>query len=153
MLRRLRIAAIHVAYRLRFVLGRPITAGVRVMALHEGGVVLVRHTYMPGWFFPGGGLKRRETMEQAARREAFEEAGLVLGALTLVGVYSNMGRYKSDHVVFFRGEVESISGDFDHEIAEVGVFPLEALPPGCHPATVRRVREHLEGTAQPTGRW
>ena len=152
-MRRLRIAAIHVAYRLRFVLGRPITAGVRVMALHEGGVVLVRHTYMPGWFFPGGGLKRRETMEQAARREALEEAGLTLGQLEFVGIYSNFGRYKSDHVALFRGEVESVSGEFDHEIAEVGVFPLEALPPGCHPATVRRVREHLDGTAKPPGRW
>ncbi len=132
---------------------RRITLGVRVIPLHEDRVVLVRHTYMPGWYFPGGGLKRGETLETAARREALEEAGLTLGELEFVGIYSNFGRYKSDHVALFRGEVESMTGQFDHEIAEVGVFPLEALPPGCHPATVRRVCEHLEGTAEPTGRW
>ncbi|MGZ6315935.1 MAG: NUDIX domain-containing protein, partial [Anaerolineales bacterium] len=52
---------------------RPTTLGVRVMMIREGHVVLVRQPYVAGWFMPGGGIKRGETFEAAARREAAEE--------------------------------------------------------------------------------
>lgn len=152
-MRLVRVAAVRVVHRLRTLVDRRITLGVRVMAFHEGQVVLVRHTYMPGWYFPGGGLKRRESLEAAARREAREEAGVELQALEFVGVYSNFGRRKSDHVALFRGDVESMTGDCDHEIAEVGVFALDALPSELHPATARRLAEYREGYTPPTGRW
>jgi 8-oxo-dGTP pyrophosphatase MutT (NUDIX family) len=133
---------VRAVHRLRTLVDRRITLGVRVMAFDEGRVVLVRHTYMPGWYFPGGGLKRRESLEAAARREALEEAGVTLRDLEFVGIYSNFGR-----------EVESMTGDFDHEIAEVGVFALNDLPGGLHPATARRLGEYRDGHATPTGRW
>lgn len=152
-MRRVRIAAVRVVHRLRMAADRRITLGVRVMAFHEGRVVLVRHTYMPGWYFPGGGLKRRESLEAAARREGLEEAGITLGGLEFVGIYSNFGRRKSDHVALFRGQVESMSGNYDHEIAEVGVFALDELPAGLHPATARRLTEYREASIPLTGRW
>ena len=33
---------------------RPIGLGVRMILMQGDEVVLVRHTYMPGWHFPGG---------------------------------------------------------------------------------------------------
>src|SRR5579862_5094653 len=40
-----------------------------------------------GWCIPGGRLEPGETAEVAVRREAFEEAGLALGPLHLLGHY------------------------------------------------------------------
>lgn len=45
--------------------------------------------WMPGkWNLPGGNRDPGETLEETARREALEEAGVVVGALRLVGVVS-----------------------------------------------------------------
>lgn len=68
--------AAHYLYRAKWRLLRPITTGVRVMVLNGDQVLLIRHTYQRGWFMPGGGLKRNETLEEAARRELREETGL-----------------------------------------------------------------------------
>lgn len=89
---------LHVAY---WAVTRPLTVGVRTMLISDGQVVLVRHTYQNAWYFPGGGAKRRETLERAARREASEEAGAELGELVLFGAYSSFSEHKSDHVVVF----------------------------------------------------
>ena|SRR3569833_1977780 len=52
--------------------------GVKAMVVTSAGhIVLVRHSYMAGWHFPGGGLKRGETPEQAVVRELGEEIGLL----------------------------------------------------------------------------
>ena len=58
-----------------------------VVALCPRGKVLVLRRgptdpWAPGkWCLPGGGAEPHETLEQAARREAFEEAGLLMGRL------------------------------------------------------------------------
>ncbi|GAA1832487.1 NUDIX hydrolase [Microlunatus capsulatus] len=58
----------------------------RVLAVHDGRVLLLRGSdpARPAdgdwWFTVGGGCEGDETTAEAARREAFEEAGLVLPA-------------------------------------------------------------------------
>jgi ADP-ribose pyrophosphatase YjhB (NUDIX family) len=132
----------------------PVTIGVRVLLIEHGTVLLVRHTYRDGWFLPGGGVKRRETLEQAARREAHEEVGAArLGTLRLLGVHSNFGEHKSDHVVAFVCTDFIYTGDHDEEIAQVQAFPLDSLPANLSPGTARRVAEYLRGEFGVTGRW
>src|SRR5581483_8208734 len=78
---RLMRLAYQAAYPLIFAwwfLRRPRTSGVQLVVCSAGKVLLVRHTYMQRskWAFPGGRIKRRETPEAAAEREAGEELGI-----------------------------------------------------------------------------
>lgn len=54
----------------------------------EGRLLLQKRAATRAWHVPGGFLELGEKLEDAARREALEETGLSLGALTLVGAYS-----------------------------------------------------------------
>ncbi|MFN8380402.1 MAG: NUDIX domain-containing protein [Anaerolineales bacterium] len=107
---------------------RPVRMGVRVVLLQDNNVWLIRHTYLSGWFLPGGGLKRNETLEQAARREAKEETGAELGGVTLLGIFSSFIQWKTDHTAVFLCKDFKITGKSDGEIAEMRLFPLKSLP-------------------------
>ncbi len=68
----------------------------------EGRVLLVRHKYEPfkgAYALPGGFVEIGETVEEACRREVREEAGVDIGALQLVGVYSHPQRDPRGHTV------------------------------------------------------
>src|SRR3954453_7487264 len=86
-----------------FRLRRGATFGVRAVVIdEEDRVLLVRHTYAPGWLLPGGGVERGETVFDAVKRELKEESGIVpAGAPVLHGVFSNEKNFLGDHLVCF----------------------------------------------------
>ena len=132
---------------------RPINIGVRVMLVQDGQVLLIRHTYVDGWYFPGGGLKQGETPESAARREVREEAGAEAGPMELVGIYTSQ-QWKTDHNVLFRCMEFTIVGKPDSEIAEARFFPLDDLPGEVIAGHRQRIEEFREGRASPKfGEW
>jgi len=134
----------------------PLTIGVRIIVRDgDDRVLLVRHTYTPGWHFPGGAIDRRETAADAAVRELREEALIeATSPPKLVGVYLSTVQHKSDHIVFFEaGAWRSIEGKRRAlEIAETGFFPVRDLPKGTTGGTRRRVAEIL-GEAEPNTAW
>jgi ADP-ribose pyrophosphatase YjhB (NUDIX family) len=128
--------------------------GVRVMMIQNKKVWLVRHTYVPGWFLPGGGPKRNETIESAARREALEETGAHLGEVSLMGIYTNYVQWKTDHTILFICKDFTITGTSDGEIAEVVAFSLDELPVDVYPSHLLRLDEYRAGKAIPQfGEW
>ena len=147
----LRVA--YAALELRRMAWQPVTLGVRVLLVRNGEVLLVRHTYRDGWFLPGGGLKRHETLKAAARREAREEVGATIGELRLMGAYSNCSETKSDHVVVFVSEQFALAPCRSAEIAEARFFRFDALPEGVSAGSQRRIDEYRQPNPPQAGQW
>ncbi len=144
----------HMLYQVYLLFVRPLTFGVRVMMIRDNQVLLVRHTYIDGWYMPGGGIDRGETLDAAARREAQEEVGGELHNLSLVGAYSNFKEWKSDHNILFLSTDFTVSGKHDHEIAEIRFFPLDALPDDLCPGHRKRLEEYRQHRRSPSyGEW
>ena len=94
-------------------------------------VLLVRHSYRPGWFFPGGGVEWDETIETALARELEEEVGVSLtGPAQLHGIFANFTSFPGDHIALFVVRDWERTGDYRKlgEIAEAGMFAPQSVP-------------------------
>jgi 8-oxo-dGTP pyrophosphatase MutT (NUDIX family) len=114
-------------------------------------ILLVKHTYRPGWHFPGGGVERHETIEAALARELEEETGVVLvGPPELFGLYANFRVFPSDHVVLFiaRDWEQPVAPAPNNEIAAHGFFAKDGLPHDITRAAAARLREVFDGAAR-----
>ena len=130
---------------------RGLTMGTRTVVLRGDQVLLVRHTYAPGWMFPGGGVDRGETIFASAMREVREEAGIIAEEdPVLHGMFLNDQQFPGDHVAclilrrFHQVPARSL------EIAEAKFFAVAHLPDGTTGGTTRRIAEIFLGA--PMGR-
>jgi ADP-ribose pyrophosphatase YjhB (NUDIX family) len=143
---RLRGRLFHVYFRLK----RPMTLGVRALVLDETGgkIFLIRHTYVPGWQMPGGGVETGETLREALDKELMEEGNIRLtGTPHLFHLYFNRRMSRRDHVALYvcKSFEQTAPKSPDHEIAESGFFPLNSLPAATTRATRERLAEVLDG--------
>lgn len=145
--------AIHFAARF----ARPMTLGARVAIVNSADhVFLVKHSYLPGWHLPGGGVEPDETIEEAARRETEEETGIrIRGPMALHGLFFNRQASRRDHVAVF------VARDFivpdampgpDREIVGRQFFPMSTLPPNTARSTRARIDE-IAGRAPRSSDW
>lgn len=122
-----------------------VTLGVRTAVFDGPKILLVRHTYMPGWHMPGGAVDRGESASEAAVRELREETWVEAdGEPRLVGFYFNPMPTKSDHIALYVCEAWTSPRGLarpNMEIAEVGWFDTAALPEGISGPTVLRIQE------------
>ena len=144
---------LHSVQRLHWRFFRPLTVGVRLLAVESGKVLLVRHTYLEGWYLPGGGVQDGESLTDAVGREAAEEAGVFLHDLRLFGVYSSFFEGKSDHIVVFVSEKYSWQSTANREIENVDCFSVNKLPEGTSPGTRRRIAEFASGANAVSAPW
>ncbi|WP_373237575.1 NUDIX domain-containing protein [Cohaesibacter celericrescens] len=133
-----------------------VSLGVRVVVFGaDGAVFLVRHSYLDGWYFPGGGVDRGELLVEAAKRELCEEARIIsLSEPQLLGIYLNDKRALPDYIACYvvkDWRWDSATGErpdgrsLDGEIIESGFFDLDELPDGISIATRARLKEIAEG--------
>lgn len=132
----------------------PFSLGVRVFVRDsDDDVLLVRHSYLPGWYLPGGGVDAGEVMADAARRELHEETGITATSDPhLLGVFLNREAFGRNHIGFFRIDRWERGDGYlkaNAEIVEARFFKLDSLPEDTTPATMRRLSE-LSADAWPS---
>jgi 8-oxo-dGTP diphosphatase len=119
---------------------RPRTFGVKALILHPsvpGLCVMIRHSYadQERWALPGGGYRqKKESAEDAIRRECMEELGIKLSsAVVVLKELVTEREGKRDHLTIFSGTALSAELRPNREIAEVRWTPLDysGLPNGC----------------------
>ena len=139
-----------------FLLTRPMSLGVRGIVIDaDDKVLLVRHGYVSGWHFPGGGVEVGETCLESLKRELEEEARIAIeGPPVLHGLFFNTQTSQRDHVAAYVVRSFRILGERppDWEIAEAGFFPRLALPEGTTRATRARLAEIFD-SAPLSERW
>lgn len=125
---------------------RGITLGVRGLVTDGREVLLVRHSYVPGWYLPGGAVEPGETAVASLDRELDEEAGLAIdGEATLHGLFFQERMARRDHVAVYHVSRWRRLRAFQptREILESRFFPIDDLPTDATDATRNRVAEHL----------
>lgn len=128
-------------------------SGVSLIA-HDGAgrILLVRHSYGPEqWCFPGGGVDRGETPDQAARRELAEELHGQAASLTHLATLEETlaGAPHTAHIYALTlADGWRIDG---RELVEARFFHPDDLPQRLSSPTRRRIalwREHWADVAR-----
>lgn len=130
-------------------MSRGMTLGAQAIVIDDRSrILLVRHSYRPGWHFPGGGVEWNETIESALSRELNEEAGVeITGPAKLHGIYSNFEKFRGDHICVY------IVEDWNRlrvpepnaEIRETGFFFPDDLPQETVDGVKARLKELFQG--------
>lgn len=111
------------ARRLYWMVYKPTTYGAMMLIVDEAAekILLVRHAYgyRHRWTIPGGGYRpSRETPEEAAIRETWEEVGATVTNIVHLGQLQGRGISKRDNRQVFTGRLASQTPVVTAEIEE-----------------------------------
>jgi len=131
-----------------------VTLGARAIVVNKDNqILLVKHTYQPHWYLPGGGVKKTESVKNAVIRELKEEVGLVpTEEPELFGIYFHTYLGVNDYPVIFIVKNYSLIKSDSPEIEKMGWFHYDQLPEMVSPGTKRRLTEYFTNTVR-AERW
>lgn len=113
-----------------------VAAGVFIMDSEER-VLLQLRSDNNQWGHPGGFMELGEKVADTARREAFEETGLLLGNMELLGIYSGTEQERTltngdeialVKIIFICSDYAGELDKSNEESIVLKFFPLNSLP-------------------------
>lgn len=116
-------------------------AGI-IVENQKGEVLLQKRADNHCWGYAGGSVELDEVVEDAARRELFEETGLIAKELELFGVFSgpdthyiypNGDEVSNVDIVYLCRSYKGILKCQEEEVEELRFFPADALPDDLSP--------------------
>ncbi len=130
----------------------PRSIGSRCLIVKNNQILLLRHSYMPDYYIPGGGIKKNETITEGIIRELKEEVGITVSIddLMLFLIIESNLEYKQDTAFIFL--VKNITKDqqinsHNHdkkEILEIKWFDLDNLPKDLSVTTNLVIKEYIK---------
>ena len=108
----------------------------------RGEILLEKRADNHCWGYAGGSVELDEAVEDAAKRELYEETGLIARELTLFGVFSGEGMHyvypngdevSNVDIVFLCRQYDGTLRKQDSEVEQLGFFPTDSLPQPISP--------------------
>ena len=119
----------------------------------QGRILLQLRTDNHCWGYAGGSVELDEVVENAAKRELFEETGLIAENLELFGIFSGI----DTHYIYPNGdEVSNIDIVFlckkfsgtlqcqQEEVQELRFFSVEEIPPNISQPLRKSIQKWIE---------
>ena len=98
---------------------------------HRPTILIERLNIPYGWALPGGFVDENEDLEQAARRELFEETNIETGKLTQIGAFGTPNRDPRGHMISIAYQSELIENQIikaKDDAKEAKWFSIKDLP-------------------------
>lgn len=90
-------------------------------------IVAIKRCDVPVWVFPGGGIEKNESAEEAVLREVREETGLAVSIVRKIGEYTPSNRL-TNFTHLFECQVNEGSLETGPETRDIGFFSISRLP-------------------------
>ena len=107
-----------------------IRIAVQLIIISNNQVLLVKHTYTNKYYFPGGGVKKNESLSYAIKREILEELGIEINKFQLHQISEYYQNHRQDYIFLFKtSEISKTSNlKLDHfEIKKYRWFSLSKI--------------------------
>jgi colanic acid biosynthesis protein WcaH len=117
---------------------------VEALIVSEGRLLFLRRKNEPAkgeWWFPGGRLRRGESLKKALCREVAEETGLEIVYTRFIGVYSRVFPERHDITIAYLCKCKEGIVRLNDEHSEYAFFSRN--PDGLHPFLAETIYDSI----------
>ena len=115
---------------------------VEALIVMDEALLFLRRNNQPAkgeWWFPGGRIRKGESLEEALRREVKEETGLEVSSYKLINVYSRVFPERHDIAIAYLCKCKKGKVKLNNEHSEYRLFKI--MPIGLNPYLLETARD------------